>query len=137
MIITIKGRFYKEKTFPSLNDYINELGRSPYAGSEMKKKYMNIAISACRRDLKAWRTNKPVILKYTFFEPKKGRRRDVMNVFALADKFVEDALVKLKVLPDDNPQYVINTEHEFYYTDDTPYFTVEIKEQERFTNENK
>jgi hypothetical protein len=60
-----------------------------------------------------------------------------MNVFALADKFVEDALVKLKVLPDDNPQYVINTEHEFYYTDDMPYFTVEIIEQERFANENK
>lgn len=53
-----------------------------------------------------------------------------MNIFSLADKFVEDALVKLKVIPDDGPLYVVNATHDFYYTNNTPYFEVEIEELE-------
>ena len=45
-----------------------------------------------------------------------------------ADKIIEDALVKCKVLPDDRPEYVKNTTHEFFYTDDEPYIEVYIEE---------
>lgn len=124
----IKGCFCGDKTFPSLNQYIAELGRNPKAGGRYKKQYVMIAANAIRRDLKRWKTNKPVILHYTFAEPKKGAKRDFGNIFGCADKFIQDALRDCKVIPDDSPQYVINFTHEFIYTSGTPYIKVEIEE---------
>lgn len=126
----IKGCFCGDKTFPSLNQYIAELGRNPKAGGRYKKQYVMIASNAIRRDLKRWKTSKPVILHYTFAEPKKGIKRDFGNIFSCADKFIQDALRDCKVIPDDNPRYVINFTHEFIYTDGTPYIRVEIEEVE-------
>ena len=53
-----------------------------------------------------------------------------MNIFSLADKFIEDALRDCKVIPDDGPKYVKNCTHEFFYTNGTPYITVVIEEVE-------
>ncbi len=126
----IKGRFCGDKTFPSLNQYLAEIGRDPRIGGRYKKQYVMIASNAIRRDLKRWKTNKPVILHYTFAEPKKGAKRDYGNIFDCADKFIEDALRDCGVIPDDSPQYVRNFTHEFIYTDGTPYIRVEIEEVE-------
>lgn len=123
----IRGLYYKDRTFPGLNEYIAELGRNPRAGGRIKKEYMMIACNAIRRDLGRFCTDRPVILHYTFYEPKKGVKRDVMNVFSFADKVIEDALVKCKVLPDDNPKYVRNTTHIFLYSD-SPGIEVGIEE---------
>ena len=127
---TVKGCYYGEKTFPSLNNYIQELSKNPLAGGKMKRKYMDIVIKSIRADLRGFSTSRQVILHYHFYEPNKGQRRDVMNIFSLTDKFVEDALVKLKVIPDDGPRYVVNATHDFYYTNNIPYFEVEIEELE-------
>ena len=124
---TIEGQFYKDRTFPGLNEYIAELGKNPLAGGRLKKEYMMIACNAIRHDLKRFSTNKPVILHYSFYEPKNGRKRDYMNVFSFADKVIEDAIVKCGVIPDDNPSYLKNTTHEFYYSD-RPRIEVEIEE---------
>lgn len=132
----IKGAFYGDKTLPSLNDYLNELGRNPLKGGEMKRKYMNIIIRCVRADLRQFSTKDKVVINYRFFEPNSGQIRDVMNIFSLTDKFVEDALVKLKVLPDDSPKYVVNTTHEFTYTNGTPFIEVEIEELEESKNAN-
>lgn len=44
MKFKIEGRYWKgEKTFPSLNDYIHELGRNPKAGARIKSKFEGIA----------------------------------------------------------------------------------------------
>lgn len=126
----ITGCFCGDKTFPSLNQYIAELGRNPKAGGRYKKQYVMIATNAIRRDLKRWKTSKPVILHYTFAEPKKGAKRDFGNIFSCADKFIQDALRDCKVIPDDGPQYVVNFTHEFLYTTGTPYIRVEIEEVE-------
>ena len=126
----IKGCFCGDKTFPSLNQYIAELGRNPKAGGRYKKQYVMIAANAIRRDLKRWKTSKAVILHYTFAEPKKGVKRDLGNIFSCADKFIQDALRDCKVIPDDSPQYVVNFTHEFLYTAGTPYIRVEIEELE-------
>jgi len=123
----IAGTFYKDRTFPGLNEYIAELGRNPKAGGRLKSDYMMIACNAIRSNLKRFQTDNPIILHYRFYEPQKGRKRDVMNVFSFADKVIEDALVKCKVIPDDNPQYVKNTTHEFYYSFQ-PRIEVEIEE---------
>lgn len=124
----ICGAYCGDKTLPSLNQYLSEIGRNPKAGGRYKKQYVMVIINAIRRDLKRWKTTKPVILHYTFAEPRKGAKRDYGNIFALADKFIEDALRDCKVIPDDNPNYVKNFTHEFLYTDGEPYIEVEIEE---------
>lgn len=130
MKFTIKGAYCGDKTLPSLNQYLSEIGKHPRAGGEYKRKYVFIITNAVRRDLKRWRTTKPVVLHYLFAEPKKGQKRDYMNVFSLADKFIEDALRDCNVIPDDNPNYVKNCTHDFIYTDGEPYIEVEIEEVE-------
>ena len=88
----IRGDFYGEKTFPSLNNYLAEVGKNPKAGGRLKRQYVMIAANAIRRDLKRWKTSGPVVLHYIFAEPQKGAKRDRGNIFGLADKFIEDAL---------------------------------------------
>lgn len=127
-VFTIRGAFCGDKCFPSLNQYIAELGRNPRCGARYKKQYVMVATNAIRRDLGRFRTDKPVILHYTFAEPRKGAKRDYGNIFALADKFIEDALRDCRVIPDDNPHYVKNFTHDFIYTDGAPFIRVEIEE---------
>ena len=125
---TIKGRFFGDKTFPSLNNYLSEVGRNPKAGGRLKRQYVMIATNAIRRDLKRWKASAPVILHYTFAEPKKGAKLDRGNIFGLADKFIEDALLDCGTIPDDDPKHVLNFTHDFIYTDGEPYIRVEIEE---------
>lgn len=128
MKFTISGTYYKDRTFPGLNEYIAELGRNPHAGGRLKRDYMMIASHAIRRDLKRYKADRPVILHYCFYEPVKGHKRDVMNVFSFADKVIEDALVKCGVLSDDDPSHMRNTTHEFVYTSGVPCIEVTIEE---------
>lgn len=128
----IKGTFYKEKTFPSLNNYLTECGKNPRAGGRLKKDYMMIASNAIRLQLGRYKTRNPIILHYKFYEPNRGQIRDCLNVFSFADKVVEDALQACDVIPNDNPQYVKNATHDFFYTDGVPYIEVFIEELERF-----
>lgn len=128
--VTIRGCYYNSRTLPSLNDYLQEIGRNPRAGGKFKDGYMKICINAIRRCLKGWVVeHPPVILHYEFHESKRGKRRDVMNIFSCADKFFEDALVKSGVLHDDSPDWVANTTHEFYWEDTTePWIQIDIEE---------
>ena len=70
---TIRGAFCGDKCFPSLNQYLAEIGRNPRAGGKYKRQYMLIATNAIRRDLRGFKTNKPIILHYIFAEPLKER----------------------------------------------------------------
>lgn len=127
--VTIRGRYYGNKTLPSLNDYLGAIGTNPKAGSRFKSDYTKPIINAIRRCLRGYKvTCPPAVLHYRFFEPNKGQRRDVMNIFSLADKFVEDALQLCGVIENDNPDWIINTTHEFYWVDGEPYIEVEIEE---------
>lgn len=124
----IQGRFYKNHCFPSLNDYIKEIGKNPLAGGRMKKDYEMMACNAIRLGLKRYKPSAPVVLHYYFKEPRKGNKRDLMNVFSFADKVIEDALQICKVIPDDGPDVVQNTTHAFEYTDGIPEILVVIEE---------
>ena len=138
--VTIRGKYYGERTLPSLNDYIAEIGRHPKAGNKLKGDCMKICFSAIRRCLRGWKvTRPPVVLHYKFFESSKGKRRDVMNIFSFADKVFEDALTDLKVMENDNPDWVENTTHEFYWIDpkNEPYIEVEIEERGTNSYEDK
>lgn len=124
----IRGQYYKGHCFPGLNEYIHETGRNPKAGNRMKQEYQMIACNAIRLGLKRFKTNRPVILHYLFKEPEKGNKRDRMNVFSFADKVIEDALQKCGVIENDDPAHVINTTHDFVYTQGTPGIIVTIEE---------
>jgi len=52
----------------------------------------------------------PVHIHYEIW-PKK--RSDLMNVGSILDKFLQDALVKRQILPDDNCKVVQSTSFEF------------------------
>lgn len=130
MMFSIIGRHWKnEKTFPSLNDYIAELGKNPKAGGRMKSKYEKIACDAFRLAYKSKKITDRITLHYRFYEPESGQKRDHMNVFSFADKVIQDALQKCGALKDDSPQYVDGGRitHEFFYTDGIPKIEIEIE----------
>lgn len=127
----IRGKFYKGHCFPGLNEYIQAIGANPKKGNRMKQDYQMIACNAIRLCLKRFKTDKPIILHYTFKEPEKGNKRDRMNIFSFADKVIEDALQKCGVIANDDPAHVENTTHEFVYTKGEPAIIVAIEELTR------
>ena len=128
--VVIYGAFYGSRTFPSLNDYLNEIVKNPKAGGRMKAEYMNICISFIRKSLMGWKVTKPpVILHYRFYERNKGIRRDVSNIFSFVAKVFEDALQKCGTIKNDNPDWIIGFMPEFYWIDGEPYIEIEIEER--------
>ena len=131
MIFKIEGRYWKnETTFPSINDYIHDLGRSRNAGEKLKRKYEYIACDAMRLALRGKKCKGLITLHYRYYEPEIGQTRDHMNIHAFADKVIQDAMQKCGVIKDDSPEYVDGSRmtHEFFYTSGTPRIEVDIEE---------
>lgn len=127
---TIQGRFSGNHCFPSLNDYLGEIGRNPRAGGRYKKQYVFIAQNALRRDLRHYKAHRPIFVHFTFCEPRKGHKRDRDNIAGLATKFIFDAMRDAKVIQDDRPEYVVNFDYKFIYSDGLPFIRVDIEEVE-------
>lgn len=66
--------------------------------------------------------NYPIQLKITWYE--KDKRRDVDNI-TFATKFIQDALVKQKILIDDSQKYINKLEHDVRV--DKEYPRIEVK----------
>ena len=131
--VTIRGENYGNRTLPSLNDYLEAIATHPKAGNKFKQDYTKPCISAIRRCLRGWKvTHPPVILHYKFYEIKKGKRRDVSNIFSCCAKFFEDALQQAGVIENDNPDWIENFTTEFHWLEDKnvePYIEIEIEER--------
>ena len=128
--VIIKGAYYGNRTLPSLNDYLSEIGRNPLAGARFKSNYSMVCISAIRKCLLGWKvTNPPTTIHYKFYESKRGKRRDVSNIFSLCAKFFEDALQKCGVIENDNPEWIEGFTAEFYWIDGDPYIEIDIEER--------
>ena len=130
MKILIKGAFYKTRTFPDLNDLLHEAQRHPMAYAQMKKQYQFIACNQIRLSLKGWKAKGKIELNYHFYEPIKGRKRDLDNIASAVRKIVNDALVQVGTIKDDSPEYLGFGSNTFDYTDGTPYIEIEIVELE-------
>lgn len=126
--VVIKGRFFGEKTFPSLNNLLAAYAKKPIVGNAMKRKYQNICSWEIRSQLKGWKASKAVLIHYRFFEPSKGHKRDFINCYSFASKVFCDALQDCGVIPDDGPKWLLNETHTFFYTNDEPYIEIEIEE---------
>ena len=130
MKVTIEGAYYKNRTLPSLNDYLNAIGKNPKAGGRFKVEYMKVCIWSIRKCLRGQKVTKPpVILHYKFYESKKGKKRDVSNIFSLCAKFFEDALQVCGIIENDNPEWVSGFTTEFHWIDSDPYIEIEIEER--------
>lgn len=117
--MTIPGRL------PGLNEYIEACRNSKFEGNKLKSGVENHIIRCIKSQLRGVQFKKPVVMNYTWVEP--NRRRDKDNI-AFARKFVQDALVKAKVLKNDGWAYIENFTDDFAV--DAKHPRVEITFQE-------
>lgn len=107
--IPLQGHISASKTFfvaallPTLNEYTLASRGNIYASAKMKKEAEEIVMWSIRQ-LRGWKTDKPVFIVFRWVE--KNRKRDHDNV-AFAKKFVQDALVKAGVIGGDGWKHVI------------------------------
>ena len=83
-------------------------------------------INAIRLNLKRTHINNPVRIKYTFYEP--NRKRDLDNIAGVAHKFIQDALVKCKVLDNDGWNNIVGFEDHFFIDKHNPRIEVVLEE---------
>ena len=109
----MKHRFVIGERLPSLNDYVDVCRKNKYQAATFKRKVDNLIYYEIISQLKDLKINKPVIVYLHFIEENK--KRDVDNVYS-ASKYILDALVKTKVLKNDNPKHVIDIKYSHEYT---------------------
>ena len=117
---TIPGRL------DGLNEYTSANRANPYKGGKMKRDNESTVIWAIRSQLKDVHINKPVILKYDFYEPNK--RRDLDNISSFAMKVIQDSLVKTNVLKNDGWNEILGFTTQFYLDKKNPRIEVTIVE---------
>lgn len=122
----MKYRFEIHRRLPSLNDYIHKINRNRYAGNKFKQDIENDICWEIKAQLYGLKIKKPVILHITWIEENK--RRDVDNVYS-AVKYIQDALVQMKVIKNDNSKYVVDVRHKIEYANESKVI-VELEEME-------
>lgn len=100
---TILGRL------DALNEYTSANRTNPHKGGRMKRENEEIIIWSIRQQLRGIHISNPVLIYYRFYEPNKKRDND--NILSCAAKFIQDSLVKTKVLENDNQKCI----HNFYF----------------------
>lgn len=114
-------------TLPGLNQYIDACNESRYKANVMKRKAETTIMWAAKSQLRGVRFNRPVIMRYTWYEPNKKRDKD--NI-AFAKKFVQDALVRVGVLKNDGWAHIEDFSDKFFVDSKRPRVEVEIWEVE-------
>lgn len=95
---------------PSLNTYINACRRNRYYAAKMKSELENDIIVYVS---KLPKFDKPIKISFCWIENNK--RRDLDNVSS-SKKFILDAMVKCRVLTDDNRKCVTAFTDTFEYS---------------------
>lgn len=120
---TVKG------TLPGLNDYLKaerSFSKKHSCGNDMKQQYQMVISNAIRTQLKRLEIKNPVRIEYRFYEP--NRKRDLDNIAGVAHKFIQDALVKCKVLENDGWNNITGFSDHFYIDRQNPRIDVTIIE---------
>jgi Holliday junction resolvase RusA-like endonuclease len=99
----MKDKFEIGQRLPSLNDYIDICRYNKYQAATWKKRIDNLIALYIRSHLKGLHIEKQIYVHIHFIE--ENMKRDVDNVYS-ASKYIMDALVKMKVLDNDNPKHV-------------------------------
>lgn len=98
-----------------------------YTASTYKKESEELIGWYIKKYLGNWHTDKPVYIKYRWVEP--NMKRDPSNV-AFGKKFIEDALVKQGVIPNDGWKNIAGFSDSFAVDKENPRIEVEIIEVE-------
>lgn len=109
-----------------LNEYTAANRTNPHKGGKMKKDNEDVVIWSIRKFLRGIHINKPVILKYDFYEPNKCR--DLDNISSFAHKVIQDALVKTGILKNDGWHEITGYLDQFYCDGANPRIEVTISE---------
>lgn len=100
---TILGRL------DGLNNYTSANRTNYQVGKRMKHDNEDTVIWAIRQQLRGIHISCPVLIYYQFYEPNSKRDND--NILSCAAKFIQDSLVKTKVLQNDSQKCI----HNFYF----------------------
>ena len=125
----MQHKFTVKGTLPGLNSYLKaerSFSKGHSCGNDMKQQYQMLISNAIRCQLKRLHIDKPVYIRYTYYEPNK--RRDLDNVAAVAHKFIQDALVKCEVIDNDGWQNIVGFEDRFYVDRTHPRIEVTLIE---------
>ena len=118
--------FTIQGTLPTMNEYLASEARHPQAGAKMKRDNLQIVSTYLRRDLKRWKTDKPLIIHYRFFEPNKKRDKD--NIAFMVLKTVHDAMQKCGVITNDGWANIENFTFDFFVDSINPRIEVYLEE---------
>lgn len=119
-LLIIRGRL------DNMNDYTNACRTNQYKGAKLKQKNEQVVIQAILEQFGRLRINKPVVVRYRWYEPNK--RRDLDNISSFGRKVIQDALVQTKILQDDGWNYITGFQDAFYVDKEHPRIEVEIEE---------
>lgn len=123
MKFVIQGRLW------GLNEHVNAC-KSKYGkhtSAQYKRETEELIGWYIKKYLGNWYTDKMVYLKYKWVEP--NTKRDLDNI-AFAKKFIQDALVKQGVIPNDGWKNILGFTDSFAVDKDNPRIEVEIIEVE-------
>ena len=115
----IKGRL------DNYNDYITACRTHPMKGAKLKGKNEEKVKAAIYEQLGRLRIQKPVYIKYRWYE--KDRRRDLDNVSSFGRKVIQDALVATKVLQNDGWKNITGFQDSFFVDAANPRIEIEIE----------
>lgn len=118
--------------FPSLNEFIeaNRTGKKKWnKGNQMKQKDQDLISAYILQQLHRVHIDKPVFIKYKFFEPNK--KRDLDNISGYFHKVFQDALVSVGVVLNDSWHYIVGFSDEFYVDNKNPRIEITISEVEK------
>ena len=111
-------------TLPGLNEYTKANRTNPHIGNSMKKQAQEQIMWSIKGQIRELMP--PIKISYLWIE--KGKRRDLDNI-AFAQKFVQDALVALKALPNDGWGDIGGFTHDFAVDKDKPRVEITIYEK--------
>lgn len=120
----MEHRFIIKGRLDGLNEFITANRTNPYKGNKMKQDNEEIVIWAIRQQLKGVYINKPVIIKYDFYE--KNKRRDLDNISSFAHKVIQDSLVKTQIIENDGWNEIVGYEDNFFVDKENPRIEVTI-----------
>lgn len=121
--ITIPGRF------PSMNQFIEANRTHKQKGNQMKQKSQNEISFYILDQLQRVRIDKPIYIRYKFYEPNK--KRDLDNISGFFHKVFQDALVGCRIIMNDSWYYIVGFSDEFFVDNKNPRIEIEIEEKER------
>lgn len=118
--LTIPGRL------DGLNSYTAANRTNPHKGGKVKRDNEDKIIWCIREQLPEVHISDLVLVYYHFYE--KDSRRDGDNILSCATKFIQDSLVKARVLEEDNRKRIPHFYHDVSVDKGNPRIEVTITE---------